>query len=173
MSLMRVFAMLAALVLPGPLAWVNAAAAQGSATPEALEAARELLAIVSKDTLQQVVTQVTGQVWPTVERSLRAKQPEISAAQLGELRAEFERIQLEYMANVMNDAPVIYARHFSAAELRELLTFYHSPIGAKALRVLPQVAAEVMALIMPRLQQVQAQTMEAFTKVLRQRGFAI
>jgi len=172
MSLVRVLAMVAALALPG-LPWINAAAAQAAATPESLAAARELLAIISKDTMRQVVTQVANQVWPTVERSLRAKQPDISAAQVAELRAEFERIQLEYMASVMDDAPVIYARHFSADELRELLAFYRSPIGAKALRVLPQVTAESMALMMPRLQQIQAQTMEAFTKVLRQRGFPI
>jgi hypothetical protein len=172
MSLVRVFAMLAALVLAGPLPWVDAAAAQAAATPESLAAARELVAIVSKDTMRQVVTQVANQVWPPVERALRTKYPDISPTQVAELRGEFERIQLEYLSTVMDDAPVIYARHFSADELRELLAFYRSPIGAKALRVLPQITAESMALIMPRIQQVQVQTMEAFTKVLRLRGFS-
>lgn len=173
MKILRILAVLALVGVPGLAAGTQPAAAQGAATPEALAEARELVAIISKDTIRQMVTQVAGQVWPMVERGLRAKQPDISANVLAELRTEFERIQIEYMADLMQDAPVIYARHFSAAELRELLAFYRSPIGAKALRELPQIMAESMALIMPRLQQVQAKTMEAFTKVLRSRGLAI
>ena len=30
------------------------------------------------------------------------------------------------MANVMADAPQIYARHFTATELREMLAFYRT-----------------------------------------------
>jgi uncharacterized protein len=173
MKILRIVAVLALFGMPGLSAGTQPAAAQDAATPESLAVARELVAIISKDTIRQMVTQVAGQVWPAVERALRTKQPDIPANVLAELRTEFERIQIEYMSDLMQDAPVIYARHFSAAELRELLAFYRSPIGAKAMRELPQIMAESMALIMPRLQQVQAQTMEAFTKVLRARGFAI
>jgi hypothetical protein len=173
MTTLRTLAVLALLALFGAPIGLRPAAAQSPATPEALQAAKDLVSVVSKDTMGQLVTQVTGQVWPMIERGLRAKQPDISAAVLADLRKEFERIQMDYMSGLMNDAPVIYARHFSADELRELLAFYRTPIGAKALRELPQITAEVMALIMPRLQQVQQQTMGAFTKILRERGLEI
>ncbi len=172
MSIVRIGAVLTVLAIAGTIG-PRPSAAQSAATPEALQAARDLVAVVSKETMRQMVTQVTAQVWPVVERGLRVKQPGISPAVVGELRTEFERIQLEYMSGLMSDAPVIYARHFSAAELRELLAFYRTPIGEKALRELPQITAEAMALIMPRLQQVQTQVMEAFTKVLHQRGLDI
>lgn len=204
-KILRIVAVLTLLGVPGALTGPQPAGAQSAATPETLAAARELIAIVSKDTVGKIVTQNTAQIWPMVERDLRSKQPNISAAVLAELRAEFERIQLDYMSNLMEDAPAIYARRFSAAELRELLAFYgspigtkastltddalanyaghfsaaeqrevlafyRSPIGAKVLRELPQIMAETMALIWPRMLQLQAQTMEAFTKVLRARG---
>ena len=81
--------------------------------------------------------------------------------------------KIEFISKVMEDAPSIYARHFTTAELRQLLAFYQSPLGEKSLRVLPQITTETMALIMPRMQQLQAQVVEAFTKVLRDRGFNI
>jgi uncharacterized protein len=173
MTILRTIALFALLALFGAPIGLRPAAAQNAATPEAVQAAQELVAVVSKDTVRQLVTQVTGQVWPMVERGVRAKNPNVPDAVLADLRKEFERIQNDYMSGLMTDAPAVYARHFSAAELHELLAFYRTPIGEKALRELPQITAEVMGLIMPRLQQVQQQTMAAFTKILHDRGLDI
>jgi uncharacterized protein len=146
------------------------ALAQGEASPESLKAANELMAIMSKDTVQQMVTGLTAQVWPTLERALRTKRSDIDQATLTELRNEFERIQVQYMAGVMADAPAIYARHFSAQELRDMLAFYKTPTGQKALQVMPQLTAEVFQMVMQKMQGLQVQIMGAFNNVLRQRG---
>jgi hypothetical protein len=146
------------------------ALAQGEASPDSLKAANELMAIMSKDTVQQLVTGLTAQVWPTLERALRAKRSDIDQATLTELRKEFERIQVQYMAGVMADAPAIYARHFSAQELRDMLAFYKTPTGQKALQVMPQLTAEVFQMVMQKMQGLQVQIMGAFNTVLRQRG---
>jgi uncharacterized protein len=146
------------------------ALAQGEASPESLKAANELMAIMSKDTVQQLVTGLTAQVWPTLERALRTKRSDIDQATLTELRNEFERIQVQYMAGVMADAPAIYARHFSAQELRDMLAFYKTPTGQKALQVMPQLTAEVFQMVMQKMQGLQVQIMGAFNNVLRQRG---
>jgi len=168
------------LVLSLPLAALRAdaqvAAQQGPTEGDLaarLAAAKELFELVSKGTIDQLVGQVTGQVWPQVEASLRTKNPNIDAAALAELRNEFERIQLESLVEMLKDAPAIYARHFSDQELREIIAFYHSPIGAKTLKVMPQVMGEVMAMLMPRMKDVMAQTQDAFLKVLRRRGYTI
>jgi hypothetical protein len=71
----------------------------------------------------------------------------------------------------MKDAPAIYARHFTAQELRELAAFYRTPTGQKALKEMPQVMADTFAVVMPRLRDIEAQTAEAFAKVLRDRGY--
>jgi hypothetical protein len=146
------------------------ALAQAEGTPESLKAANELMAIMSKDMVQQLVTGITSQVWPTLERSLRARRSDLDQTTLTELRREYERIQMQYMAGVMADAPAIYARHFSAQELRDMLAFYQTPVGQKSLQVMPQLMAEVFQLVMPKMQALQAQVMEAFSNALRQRG---
>lgn len=156
--------MLCAIMLPVP------GLAQGEASADALKAANELTAIVSKDTVQQLVTGMTAQIWPTLERALRAKRADIDQATLTELRAEFERIQMQHMTGVLADAPAIYARHFSAQELRDILAFYKTPAGQKSLQVMPQLTTEVFQMVVRKMQDLQAQIMGAFNSVLRQRG---
>jgi uncharacterized protein len=167
---------LCAVVLSFTLAIGTAggARAQGQPpSPEALQAANELFSIISKDMIQQLVSQLTAQFWPPVERSLRTKYSNIADGTIAELRAEFERIQVKNMARIMADAPAIYARHFTVQEMREMLAFHRTPTGQKALRVLPQVMGEFTASMLPKLKDVQVETMDAFNSVLRQRGFPI
>jgi hypothetical protein len=146
------------------------APAQGEAPADALKAANELMAVMSKDTVRQLVTGMTAQVWPALERALRTKRSDIDQAALTELRMEFERIQVEYMTGVMAEAPAIYAKHFSAQELRDMLAFYKTPTGQKSLQVMPQLTSEVFQMVMQKMQGLQMQIMGAFTNVLRQRG---
>jgi hypothetical protein len=164
LRIVAVFALLAApLNLP-----VSRAVAQGVGSPEATQAATELFALLSKDMLSQLNGQMTAQLWPLMDRDLPAN---IDAAGRGQLRAEFERIQLTYLTDIMKDAPAVYARHFTAQELRELAMFYRTPTGQKALKEMPQVMADTFAIVMPRLRDIEAQTAEAFAKVLRDRGY--
>jgi uncharacterized protein len=146
------------------------AAAQGEVQSEALRAANELMAVMSKDTVRQMVTGMTAQVWPAIEQAVRAKRSDIDQATLTELRSEFERIQMQYMTGVMADAPALYARYFTAEELRDMLAFYQTPTGLKSLQVMPQLTAEVFKMVMSKMQGLQAQIMGAFSAALRQRG---
>jgi uncharacterized protein len=134
---------------------------------EALQVANELFALLSKDMLADLTSNMTAQMWPMVERQMR---PGLDQQTLAELRSEFERIQKESMAEVMQGAAPIYARHFTAGELRDLMNFYNSPTGQKSLKVLPQVMSEILNGMMPRMQQLQMQASESFAKILRERG---
>ncbi len=46
---------------------------------------------------------------------------------------------------MLDDGAVQFAKHYTADELKRLLTFYQSPLGQKALKVMPQVMAEASA----------------------------
>jgi hypothetical protein len=185
MRTLRILACLALLAVPAaPSVIAPAAAQRGPDTPnsspgkdgpsaEALAAAGDLVAMVAKDTIRPMVSQMMGQIWPGIEHNLRTKQPSITAEQVADLRGEYERIFLAYMTSLMADAPPLYARYFSAAELRELLAFQQSAVGQKSLRVMPQLMGELFQMIIPKLQQAQGQMLDAFTKVARQKGFNI
>jgi hypothetical protein len=49
----------------------------------------------------------------------------------------------------------LYARHFTAAELREMAAFYRTPVGMKVIATMPQLAGESMQIsqkvMLPRL----------------------
>jgi hypothetical protein len=137
-------------------------------SPDAIAAAKELFAFLSKDILAQMTTQLSQLTWPDVERRLSGH---LDRAALAELRREFERIQLENLEDIMKDAPMIYARRFTAAELREIVAFYRTPTGVKALREMPQVMAEAIAIIVPRMADIQRETKTSFERVLRERGY--
>jgi hypothetical protein len=148
----------------------RAAAQDAPAQAEAMQAAKDLMAVMSVDTVRQMVTGMTNQVWPSIERELRGKRPDIDQATLSELRTEFENIQMRYMAGIMTDAPKIYAKHFTATELRDMLAFYKTSTGQKSLKVMPQVMTDIFAMIMPQMQGLQAQVITAFQEVLRKKG---
>jgi hypothetical protein len=63
------------------------ARAQGTDSPEALAAARELAAIMSQDTIAQLSQAMTAQIWPKLQAEFG---PKVDQATLAELRTEFE-----------------------------------------------------------------------------------
>jgi hypothetical protein len=142
--------------------------AQQSEQSEALQVANELFALLSKDMLTDLTTSMMTQMWPMVERQMR---PGLDQTTLAQLRSEFERIQKESLAEAMKGAAPIYARHFTAGELRDLIAFYNSQTGQKSLKVLPQVMSEILSGMMPRMQQLQVEANEGFAKILRERGY--
>jgi len=144
-----------------------AARAQGASSPQALEAAQELLSIISKDMLGQMGRAMTEQVWPQLEAELGSKVP---PAALTELRGEFEKVLERFLVESMNDAPALYAKHFSAQELRDIAAFYKTPSGAKALQLLPTVTAEYFAMLMPRMESFQREIMAMTVGILQKHG---
>jgi len=169
---MKLWQVVSIVVLSSVLGGATRSHATDQPDPEALKAAKELCAIMTKDSLKQMSAQLSAMTWPGIEKSLRAKQT-VTAKQLDSLRQDFERIQVDFLSSVMDDAPAVYARYFTAAELREMLAFYKTPVGQKTLTVLPQVMTEFMAVVMPKIPKVQKDVMESFSKVLRKRGLEI
>ena len=64
----------------------------------------------------------------------------------------------------------VYARHFSADELRQLTTFYHTPVGQKVLQTLPAVSQESMTIGQNWGRTVGAEMQSQVNEELRKRG---
>lgn len=144
------------------------AKAQDAGSLEALRAAQELTAIVTSDAIAQLSHNMTAQMWPNIEAQLGGK---VDGATLAEMRAEFEKAITAFTAQTMQDAPAIYAKHFTAQELRDLLAFYKTPTGAKALKAMPQVTAEITAQMMPNMQPFQTDLVTRLRAIMRSHGY--
>jgi len=161
------------------LAGVVAASSQGAnpaAAPapsaETLATAKELIALMSGDMMRDLTSKMAAQVWPNIEQSLRTQFPTIDAATITELRAELEKQMAANVAESMNDAPAVYARYLTVPEMRDILAFYRTTTGAKTLKLMPQITAEVMGNFMPRMQGMMARIDTALTGILQKHGFA-
>jgi hypothetical protein len=128
------------------------ARSQGVNSPEALAAAQELSAIMSVETINQLSRAMTAQTWPKIQGELSSK---LDPATLTDLRKQFEDLLSRFLQDAMKEAPAIYARHFTAAELKEITGFYRTPTGKKSLATMPQVTAETVQALMPRMQSFQ------------------
>jgi hypothetical protein len=135
---------------------------------EAMAAARDLAALMNGDTVGQMSAALTAQIWPNIERQLG---PKVDAATLAELRVEFEHALSSFTGEVMRDSPAVYARHFTADELRAMLAFYKSPVGQKALNTMPTVMTELGQQMAPRMQTFQADLHAKMEATLKKHGY--
>jgi hypothetical protein len=145
--------------------------AQNPPSPDALQAAKELVSVISAVLLKDLTTRRAAEAWPQVEAALRAANSNIDPATLAELRLEFDRVQTYYFIQVTNDAPAIYARYFTAQEMRAITAFYQTPVGSKTLAVMPQAMNEFFAALGPRLQESAVQIQRSFAEILKKKGY--
>ena len=141
---------------------------QQGASPDALQAARELQAVMSGDLVKQMVDQMMTAMWPGVENQFRAK---VNAATLADIRAEFQRVMLKYVLTVQDEAPAVYAKYFSAEELRSLSAFYRTPIGIKAITVMPKVMGESMQIMVTKMPDMEKELTASIESVMRKNGY--
>jgi uncharacterized protein len=141
---------------------------QDAPSPDTLKAAQELAGIMTGDTVQQMTGALVIQMWPGIEGHLSNK---VDAATLTDIRAELERLLGKFVGDALKDAPALYARHFTADELHDLVAFYKSPTGAKTLRELPKVTAESYGLIAPRLPAFQQEIAASVESVIKKHGY--
>jgi hypothetical protein len=141
-------------------------------SPEALQAAKELVSVISSNVISDAARSVTGEAWPAMQALLVGQHPGLSDSTLAEMRAEFERQQVDLTRRLLADAPALYARYFSADELRTLKAFYATPAGAKTLEVMPSLTAQLMAMSNPTLSGYQNRLDQAFNRILRLHGYA-
>lgn len=144
------------------------ARAQEAGSPEALSAANELAAIVSTDMIDQLSRQITASIWPNLEAGLASK---VDPATVADLRSEFERLLAKFSSDAMKDAPAIYAKYFTAQELRELAAFYRTAAGAKALQMMPKVMGEYMTGMLPRIQALNDQVTASVRTIMQKHGY--
>jgi hypothetical protein len=137
-------------------------------SPDALDAARDLLSVMSPDMIRETVQGMMGQIWPSLEQRLG---PKVDQATLAEIRAEFERSLQQFVSDSMQDIPAIYVRYFTADELRQIAAFYQTPAGAKALQTLPKVMSDYFGTIMPRMASFQQQMNTRMQAILERHGY--
>jgi hypothetical protein len=115
--------------------WCLAAVAAQAQTPTAgaVANARELLAIKGGTLMFEPV--IPGVV-ETTKNNLLPTNPSLSK-DLNEVSAQLRREFEAKKAELVYEVAIIYAKHFSEQELKDLVAFYKTPLGQKMLKEEP------------------------------------
>lgn len=155
-----------------PAAAQNAAPTD-AATAESTVAAKQLMDAINarglmQASMQQAAAQLPSMMQAMTKSMVETKGKGLSAADKKTMQAEIEKAvpgMMASMQKLFNDPAMldeleretaaIYARNYSVDEMRQLLAFYRSPLGAKMLATMPKVMQESMVasqkIIMPRV----------------------
>lgn len=162
---MKMFLVRLALVIVWPL-FAGAALAQ-QPTPAAIAAAKELVAL--KGGSQMFDPVVIGVIEQT-KAALLQTNPQL-AKDLNDVSAQLRN---EYMAKaneLVDEAARQYAARFSDAELKELATFFKSPVGKKMLVQEPQVLDATFSFVQQQwAPRVAEEVMNRFRAEMKKKG---
>lgn len=86
--------------------------------------------------------QMGGAIVVEMTKVLRQARPDIPQHVLDMLVEEVNAVMAERLPGMATMMVPVYHRNFSAAEIKELLRFYGTEIGQKAVRVMPQLMNE-------------------------------
>ncbi|GBD50706.1 DUF2059 domain-containing protein [Methylopila sp. Yamaguchi] len=143
------------------------AAGRAQTDPEAIDLARQLMQVTLVDQLQR---QMVDQSWAQMEALIHQSAPEVTSDQFVELKSEFAAIAEKDIAASLASVPAVYAKHFSAQELKDMLAFYETPTGRKTITVMPALMGELMQTLTPQMLESAKRMQEAFTRVLAKKG---
>ena len=146
-----IFAALAVLAAtPGQATQDNSApSAASESDPAALAAARDLLRAVRYE--QQIAATARQSLDATLTTILRevsnregALPAELEAQFRVAVRDHVERLIVDIQSTALEDAAHIYARHFTAEEIRRIQSLQTDPVMVKMQGIAPQLASELM-----------------------------
>ena len=161
-SVIKAIAVTGALLLSAP--------ALASDESERLEAAQQL---VDQTMTENFTKQMSSSVWPTIEPVVRAKNPNVNDETVRQLADSFNALMAQYLGTLMQDMVPVYAKYFTAEELRQLLAFQSTPLGKKSIEVQPKIMAEAMPRIMQGVQTLLPQINQEFAQIVRQQGLEL
>lgn len=101
--------------------------------------------------------------------ALQKKIPEISQKDLDRIDAMSDRTLKDLdLDGTIDDMMPVYQRHLTKADVAAMTAFYQTATGQKLLRELPQMTAEGLQAIQPRMQKMMSRVMDEAEKMAKE-----
>ena len=152
----------AAWLTIGPAAW-----AQDTTDPKSLELSTQLFDLAgAKGMLEQILDRIA----PTLTMLVQQANPGKEAA-VAEVINQFIMPKMkEHLPEMIHEGAVVYAKHFTADELGQLVQFYQTPVGQKLVHEQPIMAEELSKIGTVWAQAVATQAIREYSDEFRKRG---
>jgi uncharacterized protein len=155
--------------IPPPPAELQSPPASGEVDPERLAAARDLLQATNTDA--QFAT-----VIPMMFSQLKQAIPPSGPKMQEELDKVFDEIQKQFIdrrSEVLDQIAMLYARRFSAEEMKALAEFYRSPLAQKFITAIPELTGEAMKIGNTWGREIAMDAERKVREEMRRRGFEL
>jgi uncharacterized protein len=171
-TIMKTLFAAAVLALSFAAPAVHARATPAAPDPLAMKAATEMLDAMNQRAMTLAAFAQMRQVMPVMMKQTATaainNDPQLDATQklakINQLDSEVQQRSSSIdslfddptlMNEIMQNTAVLWARHYTVAEMRQIAAFYKSPVGMKMLASTPQMMSESMqmtqSLVMPRI----------------------
>ena len=101
--------------------------------------------------------------------ALKKKLPDISQKDLDRMDAISDQILKSFDTDGMIDDMIpVYERHLTKTDVATMTAFYETPTGQKMLREQPQMTAEAMKAMQPRMEKMMASIMDEADKMAKE-----
>lgn len=125
-------------------------AAMASQADELTEAKRsDIKKLIASTGSDRIAAQFAGAVTQSLSHALKAAHPDLPERIFVSIRHDLTAMFTEKMnapEGMIDRVVPVYHKHFTHDEIRELLAFYQTAIGRKAIDVLPNVVGESTAI---------------------------
>jgi uncharacterized protein len=112
--------------------------------------------VLPRSNWEQILAVTSAQMDQSMEQALRQDgnevTPELASIVRGQARDMMNGMMPSY-EEMLDVQAGLLAKHYSAAELKQLLAFYRSPLGQKTIRITPEVMKDVMGWMQSIMQQ--------------------
>jgi hypothetical protein len=161
---------LAAALALGCLAFGDMARAQAPApSATAIAAAKELVSLKGGATMFDPL--IPG-VIESVKNTFVPTNPQLGQP-LNDVAAQLHKEYAAKRAELLNEVAKVYARHFTEQEIKDIVTFYKTPLGRKMIVEEPQALDESLKTAQNWATRFSDEVMERFRVEMKKKGYTL
>lgn len=148
-------------------------AAQQAATTDAPASKEDIEKLFTtmhiREQMKNMMELMSKQSKQMAHDALKQKLPDISQKDLDRMDAISDQALKNIDVNGMLDDMIpVYQRHLTKADVAAMAGFYETPTGQKVLHEQPEMTAEAMKAVQPRMQKMMANTMDEVEKLAKE-----
>jgi hypothetical protein len=159
---------LAVMLFLGCFGLSSAVRAQdNSPDPKSLALSAQLLELAGvKDTISQMLDRLTPSLTQLLQQANPGKEQEVADVMVHFIVPKMK----DSLPTAMQQCAAVYAKHFGADELNQLIAFYQSPLGQKLVQAQPQIILEMSQIGSAWAQAAAVEAIHDYADEFRKRG---
>jgi hypothetical protein len=164
---MRKFGLAAVCTLALALGAATQARAQDNVDPDAVALSTQLIDLAgTKNVMLQMLNQLTPNLTKLIEQANPGKEAEVEEVMNQYMIPEFQN----NLPDLIHQAALIYAEHFTKDELGQMVAFYQSPAGKKLVQEQPAMMQEMGGIAGTWGQQIAVEAVKKYSDEFKKRG---